>query len=309
MKRCPITYDIIDDNQEYSKRGLHLLSPKLTHLSSLALTAEDLHQAALSSVGKMSIQGVQEKLSAKLKIKEGYFEIVDYKGQYILKPPSQNYQELPANEAITMSMAAIIGLEVPIHGLIYAKDKTLVYFIKRFDRIKHKDKLAVEDFCQLLGHSRDNKYDSSMEKVISVIEHFCTFPKVEFLKLFKLTLFNYLMGNEDMHLKNFSLMTRGNIISLSPAYDLLNTTIVQADTKEALALPLNGKQSNFKKKDFIDYLAMQRLSLNERIVMDVINDFKATLPKWEEMIKNSFLSIKMQNEYLKLLNSRTNILN
>lgn len=309
MKRCPITYEIIDDNQVYSKQGLHLLSPKLTQLASLTLTAADLRQEALNRAGKMSIQGVQEKLSAKLKIKQGCFDIVDQGGQYILKPPNQYYPELPANEAITMSMAKVIGLEVPVHGLVYAIDNSLTYFIKRFDRIKHKDKLPVEDFSQLLGYSRDSKYNSSMEKVITVIEKYCTFPQVEYLKFFKLTLFNYLMGNEDMHLKNFSLTTRKNIITLAPAYDLLNTTIAQTNTKEELALPLNGKKNNLTKKDFFEYLAKQRLNLNAQVITDVINDFNNAIPIWQAMIKNSFLSVDMQEKYLTLLNNRISILN
>jgi len=304
MKHCPITYDNINTDQTYSKKGLHLLSPKLNNLQPLALTAEDLRMEALNRAGKMSIQGVQEKLSAKLKVKEESFEIVDQYGQYILKPPNQYYPELPANEAVTMSMAAIIGLEVPVHGLVYAKDNGLIYFIKRFDRIKHKDKLPVEDFSQLLGSSRENKYDSSMEKIITVIAQYCTFPQVEFLKFFKLTLFNYLVGNEDMHLKNFSLITRKNMVTLAPAYDLLNTTIVQKNTREELALPLNGKKNNLTKKDFFDYLAKQRLNLNEKIINDVVKDFALALPQWQTMLKNSFLSQAMQDKYLTLLLSR-----
>lgn len=242
MKRCPITYEKISDQENYSQRGLRLLSPQLKNLSPLDLSADEQRQEAIARVGKMSIQGVQKKLSAKLKIKEGSFEIVDQNGHYILKPQSDIYPELPENEAITMTLAKTIGLEVPVHGLVYSKDNSLTYFIKRFDRIGHNKKLALEDFAQLSGEDRHTKYKSSMEKVIAIIEQFCTFPKIEFVKLFKLTLFNFLVGNEDMHLKNFSLITRDRKISISPAYDLLNSTIAQKNTKEEIALPLKGKK-------------------------------------------------------------------
>jgi serine/threonine-protein kinase HipA len=122
-------------------------------------------------------------------------------------------------------MATLIGLEVPVHGLVYSKDSSMTYFIKRFDRLGKTKKLAVEDFAQLSGGDRHTKYNISMEKVIAITNELCTFPKIELLKLFKLTLFNFLIGNEDMHLKNFSLITRGNNITLSPSYDLLNSTI------------------------------------------------------------------------------------
>ena len=102
-----------------------------------------------------------------------------------------------------MRLAAAGGVAVPLHGLMYAKDGSLTYFIKRFDREGRKGKLAVEDFAQLMGRSRDTKYDGSMEKVAQVVETHCTFPAIEKIKLFRLTLVNFLLGNEDMHLKKF----------------------------------------------------------------------------------------------------------
>ena len=107
-------------------------------------------------------------------------------------------------------------------------------FIKRFDRIRHNKKLALEDFAQFSGENHHTKYNSSMERLISVIERFCTFPKIEFVRFFKLTLFNVLIGNEDMHLKNFSLITSDKKISLSPAYDLLDLTIAKKTPKRKL---------------------------------------------------------------------------
>lgn len=252
----------------------------------------------------MSIQGVQTKLSARLKIKEEHFEIVAQKGQYILKPQSEIYAELPENEAITMFLANTIGLEVPVHGLIYSKDNSLTYFIKRFDRVGHHKKLAVEDFSQLLGEDRHTKYDSSMEKVIQVISDYCTFPKIEFVKLFKLTLFNFLIGNEDMHLKNFSLITRDQKITLSPVYDLLNTSIALKNPHEELALPLNGKKNNLKKNDFLIYFANTRLGLNQTIINEVIEDIQTAIKHWPSFIHNSFLTPAMQEKYLDLLSER-----
>lgn len=304
MKRCPITYDKIGDNENYSKRGLRLLSPKLKNLHPLQLTAEEQRKEAVLRVGKMSIQGIQTKLSALLKIKEEYFEIVDSHGNYILKTQNLLYPEAPENEAITMSIASTIGLDVPVHGLVYAKDKSMTYFIKRFDRLPRNKKIAVEDFAQLLGFDRDTKYESSMEQVADVIKKYCTYPKIEFVKLLKLTLFNFLIGNEDMHLKNFSLMTQDNIISLSPTYDLLNSTIIMRSATEEMALPLKGRKNNLTRNNFLHYYGKERLGLNEKTIDTIVEEIQSKIPKWCELIEISFLSDAMKESYLSLLKSR-----
>ncbi len=304
MKFCPITYAIVSSQADYSQQGLQLLSPQLKQLHPLTLSAVEQRMAAVEYMGKMSIQGVQPKLSAILKIKEGCFKIVDTNGRYILKPQSEYYPEVPENEALTMTLAEIFGIEVPVHGLVYSKDKSKTYFIKRFDRIGHNQKLAVEDFSQLLGLDRETKYESSMEKVIWVVSTYCSFPKIEFVKLFKRTLFNFLVGNEDMHLKNFSLITRQDRVALSPADDLLNSTIVQKNSKEEIALPLNGKKNNLTQKDLLVYFAAEKLGLNNGTIQEVIQEVQHAIPLWKSLIGRSGLSKGMQEKYLKLLDAR-----
>jgi len=303
MKRCPITYEIINDKKLYSQRGLKKLSPLLTNLGILDYSAAEQRQEAVERAGKMSIQGVQTKLSAQLKVKEEKFELVDARGQYILKPQSEYYPELPENEAITMTLAEMIGIEIPIHGLLYSKDNSMTYFIKRFDRFGHNKKYALEDFGQLQGLSRDNKYKSSMEKIAKTLQ-FCSAPKIEAPKLFKLTLFNFLIGNEDMHVKNFSLITRENRITLSPAYDLLNSTIALNDAQEELALPLNGKKRNLLRKDIFDYFAIGQLEINKKVIDSICLEINNAIPEWKILITHSFLSKTMQEKFLNLLDSR-----
>lgn len=304
MKRCPITYKEISDDQDYSQQGLKMLSPQLTNLAPLSFSAAEQRLEAVARAGKMSIQGVQTKLSAQLKVKDGRFEIVDQFGHYILKPQSEYYPALPENEAISMTLASKIGLEVPVHGLVYSKDNSLTYFIKRFDRKGHNEKLSTEDFSQLSQQTTDTKYNSSMEKVVKILNEFCTFPRIEAVKLFRLTLFNFLIGNEDMHLKNFSLITRENKVMLAPAYDLLNTTIVQRNTKEEIALPLNGKKNNLRKNVLIEYFGMEQLKLNISIINSELDLIRKTTPSWKELLRRSFLSSEMQTNYLQLLEER-----
>lgn len=305
MKYCPITYEAIRDDEHYSTRGLRMLSPQLKNLQPLAFSAAEQRMEAIARAGKMSIQGVQPKLSAQLKIQEQRFNIVDYQGNYILKIQSENYPELPENEALTMTLASMIGIDVPLHGLIYAKDNSMTYFIKRFDRYGHHKKLPVEDFGQLCHLDRDTKYESSMERVIKTIAEYCTFPKIELGKLFKLTLFNFLVGNEDMHVKNFSLITQtNNIITLSPAYDLLNSTIALKNAAEEIALPLNGKKNNLTKRDLLRWFGAEKMGLHTKFIGETVEEIQQALPEWEKLIERSFLSKTMREKYHDLIEKR-----
>lgn len=305
MKYCPITYQPIEDSQSYSAAGLKKLTRPLTHLEILPFTAKEQRREASLRAGKMSLQGVQFKLSAVLHIAKGSFKLVDHGGTYILKPQSEIYEELPENEAITMTLAERSGIEVPIHGLVYSKDSRFTYFIRRYDRIGHKEKVPVEDFAQLSGQTRETKYRGSMEGIAKIIEKFCTFPVIEFAKLFERVLFNYLTGNEDMHLKNFSLISRNQKVELAPAYDFLNTTLAVPTTTEELALPLNGKKSNLTRKDFIDYFGNQYLALTPGLIEKILGRFAKALPQWAELIAICFLSEKNKQAYLHLLKQRT----
>jgi serine/threonine-protein kinase HipA len=301
MTRCPITYEEAK-NDRYSLKGLKKLSPKLRSLKDFPFSAEDQVREAISRAAKMSIQGIQPKLSVRLNAKKEIFEIVDKGGHYIFKPQTSNYKEVPENEDVTMRLAEIIGIEIPLHGLVYSIDGTMTYFIRRFDRAGRK-KIPVEDFAQLAGENRETKYESSMEQVIKLIEKFCTFPAIEKLKLFNLTLFNYLIGNEDMHLKNFSVIRRDVKVELSPAYDLLNSTIIM-NSNEELALPLKGKKNKLKKNDFFRYLAKDRLTLTQKSIDQTKSQIINAVPKWIDFIQKCFLSDEMKTKYIDLLEER-----
>jgi len=302
MNRCPITYEECQDSQ-YSLKGLKKLSPRLRSLKDFPFSAEDQIREAIARAAKMSIQGVQPKLSVRLNAKKEIFEIVDKGGHYIFKPQTINYKEVPENEDVTMRLAKLIGIEVPLHGLVYSKDGTMTYFIRRFDRAGRNKKIPVEDFAQLSGKNRETKYDSSMEQVMSLIEKFCTFPAIENLRLFNLILFNYLIGNEDMHLKNFSVIRRDLKVELSPAYDLLNSTII-LNSREELALPLNGKKNKLKKNDFFVYLAKEQMALTQKSIEQTKSRIINALPKWIDLIQKCFLSDTMKTKYIGLLNER-----
>ena len=307
MKRCPLSYEPIRDGL-YSDKGLRKLSPGLHHLDLLNFTRNELLDEAKSRAVRISIQGVQPKLSAVLNLKHGRFDLVDTNGRFILKPQHPEYDELPENEDLSMRLARIAGIDVPYHGLIYAKDGSLNYIIKRFDRKGQKDKIAVEDFAQLAGLSRDTKYNYSMEKLLNLIDEYCTFPLVEKARLFRLVIFNYLIGNEDMHLKNYSVIIRDQKVELSPAYDLLNSTIVLKGDAEEIALTVKGKKKNLNYDVLVNYFGIDRCKLTHIVIEKTLDSIRSALPGWSEMIDQSFLSDTMKEKYHKLVATRAGIM-
>ena len=305
MNKCPIAYISCGDNR-YSNEGLKVLSSGLKTLKDLEYTADEQRKEAYNHASKMSIRGGQPKLRAILNFKEEKFELVDKGGKYILKPQHNIFPEMPENEDLTMRLAREAGLEIPQHGLIWSKDNSLTYFIKRFDRKGHNDKIPVEDFAQLAGLNRDTKYEYSMEKVVKLIDSYCTFPAIEKIKLFKLTIFNYLIGNEDMHLKNFSIITQDGKSSLSPCYDLVNSTIEYKKQDEEIALPLKGKKKKLTRNQLINYFGKERCELTDKSIDKVLETISLSVPKWNELINNSFLSQEMKDKYQTLLETRLN---
>ena len=303
MSRCPITYSLIEGSR-YSPEGLKLLANGLSDIRPFEYTAEEQRKEAFYRASLMSIQGVQPKLSTIFNIKQEKFEITDRGGRYILKPQHPYFVQMPENEDLSMRLAAEIGLDVPVHGMIWAKDKTLSYFIKRFDRKGQNDKVPMEDFAQLAGLSRDTKYDSSMEKVVRLVDKYCTFPVIEKVKLFKLVLFSFIIGNDDMHLKNFSIINRDGKIELSPCYDLVNTIIEYRKPEDEIALPLRGNKKNLNRNMLVKYFGKERCELTDKVIDKVINTIINAVPKWREEIGISFLSEEMKQKYMELLDSR-----
>lgn len=305
MNRCPITYE--ECSGLYSEKGLRKLSRSLTGLKPLPYTAAEQIRAAAARASKMSIQGVQPKLSAVLSPKDSEFRIVDIGGRFILKPQNPAFPQLPENEDLTMHMAEVAGINVPLHGMVYSIDGSLTYFIRRYDRIGH-NKIHQEDFSQLMGLSRQSKYDTSMEKIAKTVERFCSFPAAEKIRLFRLTVFNYLTGNEDMHAKNFSLITRSGRVEFSPAYDLVNSTVAVKNPKDEMALPLKCKRSRITRSLIVDYYGEEYLGIPEKTVRKVLDGLENCLPEWKRLAETSFLSDQMKDAYIRLLEKRAGII-
>lgn len=248
------------------------------------------------------VTGVQPKISLgieKTKRKKGRLTIMN--GEYILKPPNERFNEMPEAEDLTMHLAQICSIETVPHALIPLTSGELAYITNRIDR-KNGQKIHMEDFCQLSELLTENKYNSSMERVGKLIDHYSDFPGLDKVNLFELTLFNFVTGNNDMHLKNFSLIhdTRG--WRLSQAYDLLNVNIIYPIDTEESALTINGKKRRLSRNDF-ESLASS-FGLNPA---QVKNAFEKIISREMDMlnfIEISFLSSELKMVYQNLLKER-----
>ena len=202
---------------------------------------------------RIAVTGVQPKLSLTLKKAQdgdSRLTIVGLWGEYILKPQHKRFDQMPETEDLTMHLAGVFKINTCAHTLLRATDGSLVYIARRFDRLKNH-KLHLEDLCQLSEFLTENKYKGSYEKAGKLILKYCVHSGLDALDYFERVLFSYLTGNNDMHLKNFSLLHTPQGIALSPAYDLLNVTPVHPADKEELALTLNGKKSRIRLRDFV----------------------------------------------------------
>lgn len=273
---------------------------------SMNYTQKDMDRLAEQIIrSQTTLTGVQPKLSLNLQKHEGSqrLTVVGLWGAYIFKPQTAGYPELPENEDLTMHLAEIAGINTAKHSLIRLADNSLGYLTRRMDRDEKGNKLAMEDFCQLTERQTEYKYRSSYEQIAKTIAKFSSVPGLDLVNFYEMVMFCWLTGNNDMHLKNFSLLSQnsGNY-ELSPAYDLLNVAIANPNDNEELALTLNGKKSRINRGDFVE--AAGKAGVSEVIVKRLVSNFEKCVPAWVQKIDESFLSDEMKDKYVELIYDR-----
>src|SRR5690554_1577968 len=267
----------------------------------LELDQEQLIKLAQITVNeRLALTGVQPKISLSLSGEKGNkrLTLVGLWGEYILKPQSADFAFMPEVEDLTMHLARLFKIETAAHALIRTSTGELAYITKRFDREKGK-KIHVEDLCQLSGLLTEQKYKSSYERVGKIIKQYATNAGLDVIKYFRLVLFGFLTGNNDMHLKNFSLIHTDKGILFSPAYDLLNVNLIHPDDKEDLALTLGGRKRKVKRSDF-DQFAMS-LGMTEIVRDNVYKDFSIQQNKIQRWIDQSFLTDEYKEEFARIV--------
>lgn len=251
-----------------------------------------------------TLTGVQAKLSLHLDRHEGSkrLTIVGLWGDFIFKPQTQSYKTLPENEDLTMHLAEIAKIKVVPHTLIRLQDGTLGYLTKRIDRTSEGGKIPMEDMCQLTERQTEYKYKSSYEQIAKVIAKHSYVPLLDLTDFYEQVFFNWLVGNNDMHLKNYSLYAPKGKWVLTPAYDLLNVSMVNPKDTEELALTLNAKKKRIKKSDFVR--AMETSGISPKVIDNILAKYRKLLPKFNEIIDLSFLDKEDKEIYKQSITSR-----
>jgi serine/threonine-protein kinase HipA len=256
-----------------------------------------------------AVTGVQAKLSLHItrnnqKGTERRFTIVGLWGGYILKPPTSLYPQLPEVEDLTMHLADVAKIKTAPHSLIQLQSGNLAYITKRIDRTQ-KGKLAMEDMCQLTERLTEDKYQGSYEQIGKALLKYSTTPGLDVVNFLELVLFSFITGNADMHLKNFSLLEQPGLgMTFSPAYDLVNTALINPADEEEMALNINGKKNKLKRQDFV--ATMNTLKVDEKQQRNIFNKLEKALPKWLNLIDASFLSNEFKEQYKSIIHERLN---
>jgi serine/threonine-protein kinase HipA len=250
-----------------------------------------------------SVTGVQPKLSL-TNFKSGDSAIAKHTifgllGDYILKPQTSTYAHLPEIEDLTMHLAENLKIKTVKHSLIRLKSGDLAYITKRIDRVNDK-KLHMEDMCQLTERQTEHKYKGSYEQIAKKLKLFSSNPGFDVVNFYELVLFCFLTGNNDMHLKNFSLLKGEDLkYNLCPAYDLVASEIVVEGDDEELALNLNGKKKKIKRIDF--FKAMKASGMNDKSIDNVFRKFEKQQHNWISFINQSFLNEEFKEKYRDLI--------
>ncbi|MCD6312124.1 MAG: HipA domain-containing protein [Elusimicrobia bacterium] len=300
MRVCVSCGNKISENLIFHQKCLKDLFG-VSYIPRIDLSLNELTIKAQEMAGKLSISGIQAKLSMKLDKKSKTLISVAEGGEYILKPQTGIYEQIPENENLCMTIAGQIGLDVPPHALIKLNDGSSAFIIKRFDR-KNGEKINQEDFCQVLGKSKRDKYTGSLEQIANKLNEISAIPGLDIQRVYERALFFFIIGNGDTHLKNFSInYTNMNNIRLSPAYDIVSSKLL-IQGEEDCAITINGKKNNLGMEDFLAFAA--KYNIPEKITYNILDKKQLAL----NAIANSQLSPDFRTKLKTIVEERLSIL-
>ena len=312
MKRClccykPLHAGEIDYHPQCAKKIFG--SPTAPVLPYTRKDINDLAQVIVAN--STTVTGVQSKLSIDLQQdntgEPQRLTIVGLMGRYILKPQTERFERLPEIEDLSMHLAEIAKIPTVPHALIRFVDGELNYITRRIDRTADGQKLLMEDMCQLSGKLTEQKYQGSYELIAKIIEQYSSLPQMDKINYWQQVVFSWIIGNTDMHLKNFSLYSpRTDYYVLSPTYDQVSTKIVMPEDTEEMALSLNGFKKKLLVYDFRE--AMYSTDISEVVANRILSDFSKFRDKWFACIDSSFISDDQKKNYKALIDRRLDVL-
>lgn len=312
MKRClccyrPLHVGEIDYHPQCAKKIFG--SPTAPVLPYTRKDINDLAQVIVAN--STTVTGVQSKLSIDLQQDNTggpqRLTTVGLMGRYILKPQTERFERLSEIEDLSMHLAEIAKIPTVPHALIRFVDGELNYITRRIDRTDDGQKLPMEDMCQLSGKLTEQKYQGSYELIAKIIEQYSSLPQLDKINYWQQVVFSWIIGNADMHLKNFSLYSpRTGQYVLSPTYDQVSTKIVMPEDTEEMALSLNGFKKKLLVYDFRE--AMYSTGITEVVTNRILSDFSKFRDKWFACIDSSFISDDQKQSYKALIDSRLDVL-
>ena len=321
---CPST--LVEGFQTYSPATVKLLfdGNPVSHILPFRSpnNEEAENEEYAKHVGRVSLSGVQPKAGLIIKGNQLVRPSEQERSRYILKPAPSSYallerKDCPANEHLSMQLASqVYHIETAPNALCFFSDGEQAYITRRFDVAPDGSKYQQEDFASLAGLTKahggsDYKYSNlSYEECAEIIGKYTTAPSVEILKFFRMVVFNYLILNDDAHLKNFSLINRGDgEYHLSPAYDLINTSLHLYEPR-IFALDKGLFHEGMHLTDTrtvtrVDFEEFgRRIGLATRLVKRELDNFATEQPLAKELINRSFLSDKLKKYYWQSYNYR-----
>jgi len=301
MSRCLFCYqELTEEEKDFHPACAKRFFGK-TEAPILPYSRDNINELAKEAVlNRIAVTGVQSKLSMDVnkggKDEPDRMTIVGLWGKYILKPKSEEFPWLPEVEDLTMHLAEIAKIKVVPHTLIRFNDGEMTYLTQRIDRDAHGKKILMEDLCQISERVTADKYKSSYEKIAKLIKQYSSAPMLDLVNFWEVVVFSWITGNSDMHLKNFSLISRtqGQYV-LSPAYDLVNVHLVFPEDEDELALTLDGRKKRINKQNLMR--AMASSGLNDKVMENIFKKFTSVAQQWYDFIEISFLPTELKEKY------------
>ncbi len=296
--RCLCCQKPLEEEGRYHARCLKALWGKAV-APKIPFGAKDLPEKVTTSAVPMSISGVQAKALVCLNREAPEVEFAPTGSTHILKPEPNEYPGLPAMENACMAMAATLGMNVPPHGLFPMSDGRLCYVTKRFDRADDGAKIQSETMFQLLGST--DKYQGSLESVGKAIRAHAENVGLDTVEFFERVLFCFLIGNGDMHMKNWAFVIRGNRPSLAPCYDFVSSKVHIGQETDS-ALTINAKRNKLKRADFESFAAY--LNIDPKAAANSFEKMRNAQEMLREMAICSELDPSMRQRFEDVLAER-----
>ncbi len=309
MSNCLACHKILEAGEtNYHAQCLANFWQEDTPVFQLDYELSQIEELAKENVAqRIIVTGIQPKLSL------GFTEennsrltiVGALNGRYILKPPFAQYPQMPETEALSMLLAQTCGIDTVPFLLIPLKDGHMAYLTRRIDRNERGEKFAMEDACQFTERLTEHKYRGSHEQIAKAILTYTRNPLFDVVRFYEQVIVSFLIGNNDMHLKNFSLISYDGVAyTLAPAYDMISAQLLIPDDPEELALTLNGKKMKISRADFDT--AMTNAHIPKKAIKNLWGRIEKGIGRWDKIIEQSFISKDSKKQFSNLISSRKN---